>query len=268
VIFKGVFYLCIVPFIFLIIALLFSLSFADSRALAMGNAAIADTSMFFAAYHNPGMLAFKRDLSAALNMERSNSSEMSGSFGIENGIGNRMGIGAAAFLKRGEDTLFIIDETDSIIDRKRADFSIRGYAGLSYRLSKADGIGVSLSTESQSPLSIDLGWFRFWNEKWQSGAQVRNLGSDDSRTETFEAGLTHRNLLFGKPVSASLMLLGRSALKGRFGFEWEAIKNGDLRFGLEEKSPSAGIGYAFNIGDKTLFADYAIPLSLTLRMKF
>jgi hypothetical protein len=177
-----------------------------------------------------------------------------------------MGIGAAAFFTRGEDTLFIIDETDSIT--KRADISVRGYAGLSYRLNKANGIGVSLSAESQSPLSFDLGWFRFWNEKWQSGALVRNLGADDSRNEIFEAGVIHRNLLLGKPVSASLMLLGRSAVKGRFGFEWEAIKNGDLRFGLDEKSPNAGIGYAFQICDKTLFADYAIPLSLTLRMKF
>jgi hypothetical protein len=74
------------------------------------------------------------------------------------------------------------------------------------------------------------------------------------------------------------MLFGRSSVKGRFGFEWEVINNGDLRFGLNETNPSAGIGYAFNIFGKTLFADYAIiyereagelnPLSLTLRMKF
>jgi hypothetical protein len=178
-----------------------------------------------------------------------------------------MGIGAAAFFIRGEDSLFT-DTTGNIIDQKHSDVSIRGYAGLSYRLNKANGIGVSLSAESQSPLSFDIGWFRFWNSKWQSGAQVRNLGSDDSREEVFEAGLTHRNLLLGKPVSASLMLSGRSSVKGSFGFEWEAIKNTDLRFGLDEKSPNAGIGYAFHIGDKTLFADYAIPLSLTLRMKF
>jgi hypothetical protein len=177
-----------------------------------------------------------------------------------------MGIGAVAFLKRGEDTLFIIDETDSIT--KHADISIRGYAGLSYRINKSNGIGVSLSAERQGPLSFDLGWFRFWNEKWQSGLQVRNLGSDDSRTEIFEAGVTHRNLLLSKPVSASLMLSGRSSVKGGFGLEWEAVKNTDLRFGLDEKSPNAGIGYAFHICDKTLFADYAIPLSFTLRMKF
>jgi hypothetical protein len=257
-----------VPFIFLIIALLFSISFADSRALARGNAMIADTSASFATYQNSGMLAFKKDLSFALHAKHHNSRGIGGSFGIENGIGNRMGIGAAAMLERGEDTLFI-SETDSIT--KRADISVRGYAGLSYRLNKADGIGVSLSTESQSPLSFDLGWFRFWNSKWQSGAQVRNLGSDDSRGEILEAGLIHRNLLLGKPVSSSLMISGsldKSVLKGRVGFEWEAIKNGDLRFGLDEKSPSVGVGYAFNIGNKTLFADYAIPLSITLRMKF
>jgi hypothetical protein len=254
-----------VPFIFLIIALMFSLSFADSRALARGNAMIADSSASFATYQNPGMLAFKKDLALALHAENNNSNGIGGSFGIENGIGNRMGIGVAAMLGRGEDTLFI-GETDSIT--KHADISIRSYAGLSYRLNKANGIGVSLSAESESPLSFDLGWFRFWNSKWQSGAQIRNLGSDDSRTETFEAGVIHRNLLLGKPASASLMLFGRSQVKGRFGFEWEVINNGDLRFGLNETSPSAGIGYAFNICGKTLFADYAIPLSLTLRMKF
>jgi hypothetical protein len=98
-----------------------------------------------------------------------------------------MGIGAAALLGHGEDTLFIYTDDEGKEDSitKPAKLSVRGYAGLSYRLNKANGIGVSFSAESESPLSFDLGWFRFWNSKWQSGAQIRNLGFDDSRTEIF-----------------------------------------------------------------------------------
>jgi hypothetical protein len=251
---------------------------AGSRELAKGNAAVADSSAFLAAYWNPGMLAFKRDLSIALHGENRSLEKTGGSFGIESGIGNRMGIGTA-FLFR--------DDMDFML----------GYTGLGYRLSKADGIGISLSitydmlNEYQSPLSLDLGWFRFWNEKWQSGLQIRNLGFNELRPKIFEAGITHRNLLLGKPASVSLSLASYQAadtlsvfepdwhiFKSRFGFEWRAIANGDLRFGIDGKNPSMGCGYAFRISEKTFIIDYAFiyeweadllnPLSFTIRMRF
>ena len=296
-----------------------------SRELARGNAAVSDTGAFAAAYWNPGMLAFKRDLSMALHVENRSLDRAGGSFGIESGAGNRMGIGAA-ILFRGDTDFLLIDEDDN--DRGyAAPFFMLGYAGLGYRFSKIDGFGISLSiaydrlglgdewgvvNEYQSPLSFDLGWFRFWNAKWQSGLQIRNLGfnsrlsaswsrsssrdnslpvSNVLRPKTFEIGLTHRNSLLNKPASVSLSILSYQVadtlfvfdpdwhiFKGRFGFEWRAIANGDLRFGIDGKNPSIGWGYAFNIGSQTIIIDYAFiyeweadllnPLSLTLRMKF
>ncbi|MCL2284216.1 MAG: hypothetical protein FWC26_12945 [Fibromonadales bacterium] len=298
---------------------------AGSKELAKGNAAVADTSAFSAAYWNPGMLAFKRGLNIALHAEHRSLDRAGGSFGIEGNAGNRMGIGMA-ILFRGDTDFLLIDEDDNDMGTA-APFFMLGYAGLGYRLSKADGVGISLSIaydrlglgrewgvvdKYQSPLSFDLGWFRFWSAKWQSGLQIRNLGfnsklsaswrrnpsrdnslpsSDALRPKTFEAGVVHRNLLLGKPVSVSLSLLSYQVadtlfvfdpdwhiFKSRFGFEWRAIKNGDLRFGIDGKNPSIGWGYAFNIANKILWVDYAFiyeweadllnPLSLTLRMSF
>ena len=129
---------------------------AGSRELAKGNAAVADTAVFFAAYWNPGMLAFRKDLAAALHAEDRSLDRVGGSFGIEGGAGSRMGVGTSVLFREGND-----------------DQEVLGYAGLGYRLNKANGIGISLSAvyenEYQSPLSFDLGWFKFWNEKWQSG---------------------------------------------------------------------------------------------------
>jgi hypothetical protein len=227
---------------------------AGSRERAKGNAVVSDSSAFSAAYWNPGMLAFKRSLSIAMHAEKYKFSRVNGSFGVENGVGNRMGIGSAIIF------------TD--------DFML-GYAGLGYRLSKVDGVGISLSVsydmmnEYQEPLSFDLGWFRFWHEKWQSGLQIRNLGFDELRPKTFEAGVTHRNLLLSKPASVSLLLVAsQDVFKGKFGFEWKAIPNGDLRFGIDGKSPSLGWGYSFNISDKIISIDYANPLSLAARLRF
>ena len=298
---------------------------AGSRELAKGNATAADTSTFSVAYWNPGMLAFKRDLAIAIHAENRSLDRTGGSFGIEGATGNRMGVGMA-ILFRGDTDFLLIDEDDN--DHGTATpFFMLGYAGLGYRLSKADGIGISLSiaydrlglgsewgvvNEHQSPLSFDLGWFRYWNAKWQSGLQIRNLGlnsklsaswrrnpsndnslpsSDALRPKTFETAVTHRNLLLGKPVSVSLSLLSYQVadtlfvfdpdwhiFKSKFGFEWRAIANGDLRFGIDGKNPSIGWGYGFNIANKILWIDYAFiyeweadllnPLSLTLRMRF
>jgi len=237
--------------------ILIQLVFAEggSKEQAKGTAVVADSSAFSVAYWNPGMLAFKRDLSIALNAEKHHLGRPDGSFGIEDGVGNRMGVGGAV--------LFISD-------------SILYYAGLGYRFSKADGIGVSLSVsydmiiEYQTPVALDLGWFRFWSEKWQSGLQVRNLGSD-SRAKAAEAGLTHRNLLLSRPASVSLSVVGSKdeeyTLKSKFGFEWMAVANGDLRFGINGKKPVVGWGYDFNIKDKIISIDYASPLSVSVRCR-
>jgi len=286
---------------------------AGSREIAKGGTGVADTSAFFAAYWNPGMLAFKRHIGAALHAEHSSQSRSGGSFGIEGGAGNRMGVGMV-FILRGDEDIFWEDQDRNPIGHATPLF-IFGYTGLGYRISKKDGFGVSLSmiydrldynkdigfvSEFQSPLSFDLGWFRFWNEKWQSGLQIRNLGFNSKlsaswrrnlsregdgvyalRPKTFEAGLTHRNLLLGKPASVSLSLLSYQeadtlfvfdpdlhSFKSKFGFEWRVINNGDLRFGIDHKKPSIGCGYALDAGSNVIFIDYAWPLSLTLRMKF
>jgi hypothetical protein len=259
-----------VPFI-LTILLLFSFSFAKgeplgagAKELAKGNAAVADTSAFFAAYWNTGMLAFKRDLSIAAHLDNRSLGRAGGAFGIDAGVGNRVGIGAA-LLARKDST-----ESDTV--------AYTGYIGLGYRLSKTDAVGFSY----QNPFSFNMGWFKFWNEKWQSGLQIG--------AKAIEAGVTHRNLFFSKPASVSLSLLSyqedsilafdpdEHVLRGRFGFEWRGVTNGDLRLGIDGKNPSVGWGYAFCIGDKILFIDYALmyeweadllnPLSLSLRMKF
>ncbi|GHV13890.1 hypothetical protein AGMMS49938_09120 [Fibrobacterales bacterium] len=267
---------------------------AGAREIAMGKAAGSDTSAFVAVFWNPAMLAFKNDLAVSLNGKIDDplgSADKFGAFGIDWGFGGRLSVGFAALYRENE--------------KENTEDDILGYAGLGYRLNRLNGIGVSLSILSnkyQSPLSFDLGWYRYWNAKWQSSLQVRNLGFNSRlsaawqrnssgdisqsaelylRPKTFELGITHRNFLLRKPASVSLALVSYQTadtlfvfdpdwhiFKGHAGFEWAVWHELNLRCGLDGKEISAGAGYNFSVGEKTLSVDFAYPFSLGLRARF
>lgn len=214
---------------------------ASARELGRGNTGSADTLAMPGAYWNPALLAFRKNIAYSLHAEKRDLDRAGGSLGIEGKIGSRMGIGAAV-LYRGDWDFEVIDEDDKTLGNAAPFFSMM-YLGFSYRLTRRDALGISLSMSYdnlgiskyyddidvedgyRSPLTFNIGFIRQLNAKWSFSVVVRNLSFDENltarwtkttsgdnsleategvRPKTLQVGLGYRSVLFGR--SAALWL--------------------------------------------------------------
>ncbi len=270
---------------------------AGARELGRGNTGSADTAAMPGSYWNPGLLGFRRSLSLSLHGEDRDLSRSGGSLAIESRAGSRMGIGLG-LLFRGDRDFAVVNEDDQDLGTA-SPYAMMGYLGLGYRLSRRDGLGFSLSfsredlgvssfyddmdmvDEYQSPIALNLGWYRAWNAKWTSGVMVRNLGlnadlssawdrnpsRDNSlgttralRPKVLQVGVGYHAPLFGRPAHLWLEMLDYQVAdtllvfdpdwhiwKARLGFESEVIPEGHVRLGVDDSNPSLGLGYCFYV---------------------
>lgn len=268
---------------------------AGARELGRGNTGGADTGSAPGAYWNPGLLGMRRDLALSLGGENRDLDRAGGYLGVESGAGKRMGVGMAV-LFRGDRDFQVISDDDEDLGTAQPWFMM-AYVGMGYRLSRIDGIGFSFSfsydnldlashyTDAdmvdayQSPVALNLGWYREWNARWTSGVVVRNLGlnsklsaswqrnpSRDNSLSTTEAyrpkvlqvSLGYHAPLFGRKTNLWLDVLDYQVAdtllvfdpdwhiwKSRLGIETEVIPQGMVRLGLEDRNPSLGLGYTF-----------------------
>ena len=286
---------------------------AGTRELGRGNTGTADTSAMPGAYWNPAILGFRQNFNYTLNLERRSLDRMGGSLGLETPVGNRMGIGFA-MLYRGDTDFKVIDEDDQTLGTATPFFSMM-YLGFSYRATRKDAFGISLSLgydnmdiseyyESNelvdgftSPVSLNFGWLRQWNEKWSSSVVIRNISfsrnlsarwtrtpsTDNSvsstegvRPKVLQVGLGYRSKVFDKPVYAWMEAIDYQVADtllvfdpqhhvwtGRVGFECEIIPAGTVRIGMDGLDAMLGLGYKFNvrIGKKKYLSDVNYALT-------
>ena len=245
------------------------------RELGRGNTGSADTASMPGAFWNPAL------------------------------VGKRMGVGFA-MLYRGDRDFKVIDDDDETVGTAKPFFSMF-YLGFAYRATRQDAFGLSLSMSYdnldvaehlnemygidaedsfRSPVTINLSWFRQWNEKWSSSVVIRNLSfsknlsarwtknpsKDNSlastegvRPKVLQIGLGYRSRIMGKPVYAWMEALDYQVADtllafdpqlhvwtGRVGFECEVVPNATLRVGMDDLNWMLGAGYKFelNIGRK------------------
>ncbi|WP_088636731.1 hypothetical protein [Fibrobacter sp. UWR2] len=286
---------------------------AGTRELGRGNTGTADTSAMPGAYWNPAILGFRQNFNYTLNLERRSLDRLGGSLGLETSVGNRMGIGFA-MLYRGDTDFKVIDEDDQTLGTATPFFSMM-YLGFSYRATRKDAFGISLSLgydnmdiseyyESNelvdgftSPVSLNFGWLRQWNEKWSSSVVIRNISfsrnlsarwtrtpsTDNSvsstegvRPKVLQVGLGYRSKVFDKPVYAWMEAIDYQVADtllvfdpqhhvwtGRVGFECEIIPAGTVRIGMDGLDAMLGLGYKFNvrIGKKKYLFDVNYALT-------
>ena len=270
---------------------------AGARELGRGNTGTADTAALPGAYWNPGLLGFRRHLAVALHGENRDLDRAGGSLGIEGGAGARMGVGLGV-LFRGDTDFQVVSDDDQNLG-SASPYFMMAYLGLGYRLSRMDGVGFSLAfsrenlgvagfyddiemvDEYQSPVSINIGWHRIWNERWSSGVMVRNLGlnsrlsaawdrnpsrdnslssTDALRPKVLQVGVGYHAPLLGRPAHLWIEMLDYQVAdtllvfdpdwhvwKARLGFESEIIDRGFVRSGLDDGNPSVGLGYCFEL---------------------
>ena len=286
---------------------------AGTRELGRGNTGSADTAAMPGAYWNPAILGFRQNFNYTLNAERRSLDRTGGSLGFETPVGNRMGIGFA-MLYRGDINFDVIDEDDETLGTAAPFFSMM-YLGFSYRATRRDAFGISLSIGYDnmdiaeyyegveivdgftSPVAINLGWLRQWNEKWSSSVVIRNISfsrnlsarwtrtpstdntvasSEGVRPKVLQVGLGYRSKVLGKPVYAWMEALDYQVADtllvfdpqhhvwtGRVGFECEIIPDGTVRVGMDGLDAMLGLGYKFNvrIGKKKYLFDVNYALT-------
>ena len=270
---------------------------AGTRELGRGNTGSADTSAMPGAYWNPAILGFRQNFTYTLNAERRSLDRMGGSLGLETSVGNRMGIGFA-MLYRGDIDFDVINEDDQTLGTATPFFSMM-YLGFSYRATRRDAFGISLSLGYDnmdiseyyegvelvdgftSPVALNFGWLRQWNEKWSSSVVIRNISfsrnlsarwtrtpsTDNSvavtegvRPKVLQIGIGYRTKLLGKNVGAWMEAIDYQVADtllafdpqlhvwtGRVGFDCEIIPNGTLRIGMDDLDWMFGAGYKFDI---------------------
>lgn len=262
---------------------------AGVRSLGMGNTSGADVDAGYSAFWNPAILAQNRGIRADFSFEQRNLGRTGSAFGVQSQIGNRMGIGGA-ILWRGVTDFKVIDEDDQDLGYANPSFYM-GYLGLGWKWTRRDFVGFSFTKSgenydlkdiyggsilpgSESPLSYNLGWFRQWNSKWQSGIVIRNLGlnsdlsarwtrstsSDNSyptsyalRPKSLELSHNYSTKLYGRELVMRLQILDYQmadtllvldpdwhAWIARMGVEWVAWDGLKVRAGYDAGNFSAG----------------------------
>lgn len=265
------------------------------RELGRGNTGSADTAAMPAAYWNPSLLGFRENIGITVNFEKRDLDRVGGAFGVEGKVGKRMGVGFA-MLYRGDTDFKVIDDDDETLGSAEPFFSMF-YLGFAFRATRQDAFGLSLSMSYdnmdiaqyydgveeafRSPVTINLSWFRQWNDKWSSSVIIRNLSfsrnlsakwtknpsKDNSlastegvRPKVLQIGLGYRTKILGKPVSAWMEALDYQVADtllafdpqlhvwtARVGFDCEIIPNGTLRVGMDDLDWMIGAGYKFDI---------------------
>lgn len=270
---------------------------AGTREMGRGNTGTADTASMPGAYWNPAILGFRENLNYTLNADKRDLDRMGGNLGLEGKVGKRMGIGFA-MLYRGDLDFDVINDDDETVGTATPLFTMM-YLGFSYRATRRDALGFSLSMsydnldisehmegyeivdDYRSPVTINLGWLRQWNDNWSTSVVIRNLSfsknlsakwsrntsSDNSlpstegvRPKVLQIGIGYRSHIMGKPVSAWMEAIDYQVADtllafdpqlhvwtGRVGFECEIIEGGTIRLGMDDLNYTVGLGYKFNV---------------------
>ena len=236
---------------------------AGVRELGRGNTGSADTASMPGAYWNPALLGFRENIGYTVNFEKRDLDRIGGAVGVEGKVGKRMGVGFAFRATRQ-------DAFGLSLSMSYDNLDVAQYFD-----------GIEMEDSFRSPVTINLSWFRQWNEKWSSSVIIRNLSFSENlsakwtknpskdnslastegvRPKVLQIGIGYRTKLLGKNVGAWMEAIDYQVADtllafdpqlhvwtGRVGFDCEIIPNGTLRIGMDDLDWMFGAGYKFDI---------------------
>lgn len=181
------------------------------RELGRGNTGVADDSAMPGAFWNPAFVAAShKGIPISIDGEQRNLGRAGMAFGIQSGLGSRMGVGFA-LLTRGVTDFEVIDEDENNLGNANPYFYM-AYLSVGWRASRKDLIGLSFSKSGenfdledkyemdwsdggQSPTSYNIGWHRQWLDRWETGIVIRNLGFNSDLTARWTRSPTRDNMV-------------------------------------------------------------------------
>ncbi len=181
-------------------------------ALGRGNTGSADPQTSPGAYWNPAFLALRwRTLDFSAGGERRSLDRYGYALGIEGGVGQRAGVGAAIGV-RMDGNFPVINEDDVLLGHAMPSLG-SAWVGVGWRLSRMDAVGFSMAIswmdldvaryysdidmvdEQQGNSSMTLGYYRALSNRWNLGVVVRNVGFNRDLSARWEYSPSRDNSL-------------------------------------------------------------------------
>ncbi len=169
---------------------------AGIAELGQGNAVSSRLDITPASYWNPAILGFlgkKPVLSMGADMRSLNRN--GGYASIEWKVAPNMGCGLS-LVNRGDYNFEAYDENEELLGTARPQ-DLGFYLGMGIKTSRRNSLGASLQwfqanrdiggVGDINTIGIwNVSWFRKWNNNWQSGLVIRNLGMNKRLSASYE----------------------------------------------------------------------------------
>lgn len=164
--------------------------------LGMGNTGTASEEAMPAAYWNPAILPFNREVMTGVGADVRSLDRNGGFAGLQGRAAANMGLGIA-ILNRGDFNVPVYDADEKPLGTARPQ-SFASYVGMGVRTSRSNAFGAALQWYSSNlDISggagnvnviglVNLGWFKRWNDRLKTAVVVRNLGLNSDLSATFD----------------------------------------------------------------------------------
>ena len=166
------------------------------RELGMGNTGTAAEEAMPAAYWNPAILPFNRQMTAGVGADMRSLQRNGGYAGFQGRLAANLGFGIG-LLNRGDYDVPAYDADEKPIGTARPQ-AIGSYLGLGVKTSRSNSFGAAVQWYAYDPdlgggtgnvnvIGIfNLGWYKRWGNDLKTAVTVRNLGVNPELSAIFD----------------------------------------------------------------------------------
>jgi hypothetical protein len=166
------------------------------RELGMGNTGTASEEAMPAAYWNPAILPFNREMTAGVGADMRSLQRNGGYAGLQGRVAANLGFGIG-LLNRGDYDVPAYDADEKPIGTARPQ-AIGSYLGLGIKTSRNNSFGAAVQWYSFDPdlgggtgnvnvIGIfNLGWYKRWGSDLKTAVVIRNLGINSELNADFD----------------------------------------------------------------------------------
>jgi hypothetical protein len=169
---------------------------AGIKELGMGNTGTAAEDAMPAAYWNPAILPFNRQVNMGVGADVRSLDRNGGYLGIQGRVAGNMGMGLG-MINRGDFNVQAYDADEKSLGTARPQ-AIGSYLGVGVKTSRSNAFGAAVQWYSSS-LDVgdaigdvnligifNLGWYKRWGERLRTAVVLRNLGMNGDLSARFD----------------------------------------------------------------------------------